>query len=93
MLFFWHDGTSLESMVELVGIEPSTSSLRTMASAKLSCCSACTWQPRTPIQNSRLAGSLPQHFPGARIIHANHNYGVSLNTVPLPETPPLKVVP
>src|SRR5437773_1287967 len=27
-LFFWHDGTSLETMVELVGIEPTTSSLR-----------------------------------------------------------------
>jgi hypothetical protein len=54
----------IENLVELVGIEPTTSSLRTMASAKLSHCLACTWQPSTvhygPIQNSGLPGS-PQH--------------------------------
>src|SRR5260370_42433503 len=42
-------------LVELVGIEPTTSSLRTMASAELSHSLACTWQSSTvhygPIQN------------------------------------------
>jgi hypothetical protein len=55
-------GTYFEGfeMVELVGIEPTTSSLRTMASAKVTHSLACIWLPSTvhygPIQTMALRG-------------------------------------